>query len=79
MANLEKLNGVFCEVFLVDATALGEGFDNQHVDGWDSVRQLSLASSLEDAFDIMLDPVDILELTSYENARSMLCKYEIEL
>lgn len=79
MTNLEKLNGVFCEVFLVDATALGEGFDNQHVDGWDSVRQLSLASSLEDAFDIMLDPVDILELTSYENARSMLCKYEIEL
>ena len=79
MTNLEKLNGVFCEVFLVDATALGEGFDNQHVDGWDSVRQLSLASSLEDAFDIMLDPVDILELTSYENARSMLGKYEIVL
>lgn len=79
MTNLEKLNGVFCEVFLVDATALGEGFDNQHVDGWDSVRQLSLASSLEDAFDIMLDPVDILELTSYENARSMLAKYEIAL
>ncbi|MBR3064847.1 MAG: acyl carrier protein [Bacteroidales bacterium] len=79
MTNLEKLNGVFCEVFLVDATALGEGFDNQHVDGWDSVRQLSLASSLEDAFDIMLDPVDILELTSYENARSMLGKYGIAL
>ena len=79
MTNLEKLNGVFCEVFLVDATALGDGFDNQHVDGWDSVRQLSLASSLEDAFDIMLDPVDILELTSYENARSMLGKYEIAL
>lgn len=79
MTNLEKLNGVFCEVFLVDATALGDGFDNQHVDGWDSVRQLSLASSLEDAFDIMLDPVDILELTSYENARSMLGKYEITL
>lgn len=79
MTNLEKLNGVFCEVFLVDATALGDGFDNQHVDGWDSVRQLSLASSLEDAFDIMLDPVDILELTSYENARSMLAKYEIAL
>lgn len=79
MTNLEKLNGVFCEVFLVDATALGAGFDNQHVDGWDSVRQLSLASSLEDAFDIMLDPLDILELTSYENARAMLPKYEIAL
>ncbi|MBR0223373.1 MAG: acyl carrier protein [Bacteroidales bacterium] len=79
MTNLEKLNGVFCEVFLVDAAALGTDFDSQHVDGWDSVRQLSLASNLEDTFDIMLDPVDILELTSYENAKSMLAKYEIAL
>ena len=79
MTNLEKLNGVFCEVFLVDATTLGDGFDNQHVDGWDSVRQLSLASTLEDTFDLMLDPVDILELTSYANAKAILAKYEIEL
>ena len=79
MTNLEKLNGIFCEVFSVDATALGEGFDNKSVEGWDSVRQLSLTSAVEDEFDIMLDPEDILEFTSYDNARTILAKYDITL
>lgn len=79
MSNLEKLNGIFCEVFSVDAAVLGEGFDNKSVEGWDSVRQLSLTSAVEDEFDIMLDPEDILEFTSYENARTILAKYDITL
>ena len=79
MANLETLNGIFCEVFSVDAEALGAGFDNRSVEGWDSVRQLSLATAVEERFDIMLDPEDILELTSYDNARTILARYEIEL
>ena len=79
MTNLEKLNGIFCEVFSVDAGALGAGFDNKSVEGWDSVRQLSLTAAVEDSFDIMLDPEDILEFTSYENARTILAKYDITL
>ena len=79
MSNLEKLNGIFCEVFSVDAGALGAGFDNKSVEGWDSVRQLNLTSNIEDTFDIMLDPEDILEFTSYDNAKTILAKYDIEL
>lgn len=79
MNNLEKLNNIFTEVFSVDASALGAEFDNKHVEGWDSVRQLSLTTNVEDTFDIMLDPEDILEFTSYENAKAILAKYEIEV
>ena len=79
MTNLETLNGIFCEVFSVDAEALGVGFDNKSVEGWDSVRQLSLTTAVEDSFDIMLDPEDILEFTSYDNAKTILAKYDIEL
>lgn len=79
MSNLDTLNGIFCEVFSVDAGALGAGFDNKSVEGWDSVRQLSLTAAVEDSFDIMLDPEDILEFTSYDNAKTILAKYDIEL
>ena len=79
MTNLEKLNAIFCEVFGVEVSALGAEFDNKTVEGWDSVRQLSLTSSVEDTFDIMLDPEDILEFTSYDNAKAILGKYDIEL
>lgn len=79
MNNLEKLDRIFCEVFSCDESALGSGFDKCSVDGWDSVRQLSLTSSVEDEFDIMLDPEDILEFTSYDNAKNILTRYEIDL
>ena len=79
MKNLEKLNVLFCEVFGVDPSVLNANFNNTTVDNWDSVHQLSLTSSVEDEFDIMLDAEDILEFTSYEKAKKILEKYEISL
>ena len=79
MTNLEKLNKIFCEVFSVEESALNNNFDKCNVEGWDSVRQLSLTSSVEDEFDIMLDAEDILEFTSYDNAKTVLTKYDIAL
>lgn len=63
----------------MELAALDEGFKKENVDGWDSVRQLSLTSSIEDEFDIMLDPEDILACVSYDNVKGILKKYEIEL
>lgn len=77
MNNLEKLNEIFCEVFSVEASILNTDFNKNNVNGWDSVKQLSLTTSVEDAFDIMLDAEDILDFTSYENAKKILVKYNI--
>ena len=77
MDNLEKYNRAFTEVFSVTEDKLDESFNNQHVEGWDSVRQLSLTTALEDAFDIMLDAEDIMGFTSYQEGKSILSKYDI--
>lgn len=77
MTNLEKLIDIFCEVFSVEADALNENFDSSSVEGWDSVHQLSLSTIIEDTFDIMLDPDDIIMFTSYENVKEVLKKYEL--
>lgn len=79
MTNIERLNKIFCEVFSVEESALNENFNKCNVEGWDSVRQLSLTTAVEDEFDIMLDAEDILEFTSYDNAKKVLAKYDIEL
>lgn len=79
MTNIEIFNQIFSEVFSVDASVLNANFNKDSVDGWDSVRQLSLTTAIEDEFDIMLDAEDILEFTSYENAKIVLAKYDIEL
>ncbi len=79
MTNLEKLNNIFCEMFSVNVEELQADFDREHVANWDSVHQVGLSSTIEDEFDIMLDPEDIIALTSYEGAKSVLAKYDIEL
>lgn len=79
MRNIEKLNNIFKEVFSASEAELNSNFNKDNVDGWDSVHQLSLTSAIEDEFDIMLDAEDILEFTSYENAKKILKKYEIGL
>lgn len=78
MTNLDKLNDIFIDVFDVKESVLDSDFNKDSVNGWDSVRQLTLTSSLEDTFDIMLDPEDIIGCNSYESAKEILRKYEIE-
>lgn len=78
MTNLKKYNQIFEEVFSVKEEQLNVEFDSQHVDGWDSVHQLSLTTAIEDAFDIMLDADDIIDFNSYEKGKAILGKYEIE-
>ena len=79
MTNLEKLNNIFCEVFSVEVSALNNEFNKNSVEGWDSVRQLSLTSAVEDEFDIMLDAEDIIGFSSYASAKEILKKYDIEI
>lgn len=79
MTNLEKLNDLFCEVFSVETSALTERFDNKNVGIWDSVHQLTLTTAVEDAFDIILDPEDIIQFTSYENVKQILLRNGIDL
>lgn len=78
MTNLEKLNAVFCEIYSVDETALNNNFINTNVENWDSIHQLSMVAAIEEAFDLLIDTEDVLEMISYENVKSVLAsKYEI--
>jgi len=79
MSNLDKFNSVFAEVFEVEKSELGSDFSIDNVDNWDSVTQLSLVSDMEDEFDIMSDSEDILEFKSYDAAKAIVAKYDINL
>lgn len=79
MTNLDKLNKVFAEVFEVIEDQLDSDFSVENVDNWDSVTQLSLVSDIEDEFDIMLDSEDILEFKSYDIAKQIVSKYDVNL
>lgn len=78
MTNLEKYNNVFCENLQITENQLA-GLQYQSVELWDSVGHMSLTAALEDAFDIMLETDDIIDLSSYEKGIEILkTKYDVE-
>lgn len=78
MTNLEKYNNVFCENLQITKDQL-IGLQYQGVELWDSVGHMSLTAALEDAFDIMLETDDIIDLSSYEKGIEILkTKYDVE-
>jgi acyl carrier protein len=79
MENIEKYNNAFMQVFGTKVEELNDQYGKDTVEEWDSVHQLSLVAELEEAFDMMFDPEDIMEMTSYAKGKDLLKKYEIEL
>ena len=78
MENLEKYNNAFVEVFGAKVEELNDDYSKDNVGEWDSVHQLTLISIFEETFDIMLDPEDIMEMTSYSKGKELLKKYEVD-
>ena len=78
MTNLEKYAQVFCETLQVSENQL-PGLKYQAVELWDSVGHMSLVAALEDAFDIMMETDDIIDLSTYEKGMEILINnYEVE-
>ena len=78
MDNKQKLIEAFVAALGVSA-AEAEGAVFKETRQWDSVGHVNLMAAIEEAFDISLDPDDIMDLKSFEQARNILAKYEKEV
>ncbi len=78
MNNLEKLKTIFCKTLEVKEETLST-LKYQDVELWDSVGHMTLIATLEEGFDIMMDTDDIIDLSSFEKAKEILKKYDVEL
>lgn len=71
MTNLEKYEQAFCESLELTKDQLN-GLEYQQVTNWDSVGHMGLIAAIEDAFDIMMDTDDIIDLSSFEKGKEIL-------
>jgi len=78
MSNAETYTKVFVETFDI-TEAETKGLKYQDIEAWDSVGHMGLIAELEDAFDIMMEPDDIVDLSSFEKGKELLAKYKIEM
>ena len=76
--SIERYNKAFIQTLKVSEEELpGLHFNSTKL--WDSIGHLTLMMAVEDAFDISLEPEDILSFQSYEDGRKILGKYGIIL
>lgn len=72
MNNKELLLSIFTDVFSVNPEDINANFTRETVENWDSVRHLSLINGIEEKFDIFLEMEEILGISSFESAMSIL-------
>jgi len=77
MTNTEKYEKAFIETFGINNNELAI-LKYQDIPQWDSVGHMSLIAALEEAFDIMFDTDDIIDLSSFEKGKEILKKYNVE-
>ena len=78
MTNKEKYINCFVDALEVSADVV-EGLEYQGVESWDSVGHMALVAAIEDAFDILLDTDDIVDLSSFSKGIEILKKYDVAI
>ena len=73
----EKFYQVFAEALNISRDQVRDDLAYNSLPQWDSVAHMALVVALEDAFDIMLDTDDIIDMSSVAIARTILEKYGV--
>lgn len=71
MNNEEKYVNAFVEAFEIDA-AMAKTLKYQQIPAWDSVGHMGLMAKIEESFDVMMEPDDIIDFSSYEKGKEIL-------
>ena len=78
MTNLEKYVKVFSDFFGISSDK-AKILKYQDIKNWDSVGHMGLIAKIEEAFDIMMETEDIIDLSSFEKGKEILSqKYGID-
>ncbi len=75
--NIEKLVGAFVEALQIEPITVTDELQYNTIKEWDSVAHMTLVAALEEAFDIMLDTDDIIDMSSVAKAKEILGRYDV--
>lgn len=77
MTNLEKYTNAFVQSFEITPEE-AKSLKYQDIKAWDSVGHMGLVAAIEEAFDIMMETEDIIDLSSYDKGKEILAKYDVD-
>jgi acyl carrier protein len=79
MHNNDTLYSCFARALDIPVEEVSDELAYNTIPQWDSVAHMGLVAELENAFDVMLDTDDIIDLSSVAKAREILRKNGAQL
>jgi acyl carrier protein len=74
--NTERLAAVFAESLGVEVSTISDDLTYNSIPEWDSVAHMALVAAIEEAFDIMIDTEDVIDMSSFAKAKDIVKKYQ---
>jgi acyl carrier protein len=71
----EKLKDVFATSLGIAPQLVEDDLKYSDAIEWDSVAHMSLIAAIEEAFDIMIDAEDVIDMSSFGVAKQIVVKY----
>ena len=71
----QRLADVFRDALSLDSSVDIPNLKYQDVKSWDSVGHMTLVAAIEDAFGIMLETDDVIDMSSFSKAVEIVGKY----
>ena len=78
MTNLEKYDQLFMRNLKVKREELDQ-LKYKGIRAWDSLGHMDLIADLEEAFDIHMGTMDVMDFSSYEKGKEILKKYGVDI
>lgn len=75
--NQQQLIHAFSTALVVDAARINDDLQYNSISEWDSTAHMLLIAELENAFDVMLDTDDIIDMSSVAKAKDILRKHGV--
>ena len=73
----DQLYAVFSHALGIPLEDVSDDLVYNSIPKWDSTAHLTLVAELEEAFDIMMDTDDIIDMSSVAKAKEILRKYDV--
>lgn len=70
-----KLQNLFAESLGVPLETVVDDLKYSEIAEWDSVAHMALIAAIEEAFDIMIDAEDVIDMSSFAKAKQIVAKY----
>ena len=75
MSDNDRVIETFSRVLGLQAARITDDLRYATIPEWDSIAHMSVIAALEDAFGIMIDMDDVIDMSSVGKAREIIAKY----